>query len=224
MKNVKTKFPDKKYLKELIKNLEAKNAKRQSYVDKLLMHSGAVLNWIGDYITDENAVWKKEKLLIDKLYLTGTNPEWNRIVIDICGRSPKKLREYFQKYSIATKIFKDAVFENIPVLVRYDEGKYKMLDGMHRAVAAIRDGKKYIYAYVARINGKPKPKCEAHVIYDLLKAYQRGIHRDSKGLESSLLYLKKSYSNVERLLKNRFNKNWVHDREVQKIIKEVLQK
>lgn len=224
MKKNETKFPDNKYLKNLVKNLEAKNAKRQSNIDKLLMHSGAAMNWIADYITDDNVIWKKEKLLVDKLYLTGTNPEWNKIVIDICERSPKKLRKYFKDYPEASKIFKVAAFESIPVLVRYDEGKYKILDGMHRIIAAIRKGKKYIIGYVARIKNRPKPKCEAHVIYDILRAYQRGINKDSKRLETSLSYLKKSYNNVKWLLKNRFNENWVHDEKIQKIIKKVLKR
>jgi hypothetical protein len=219
-----TKFPYKKYLKKLVRNLEAKNAKRQSDIEKLMMHSGVVMNWIADYITDDNIVWKKEKLLIDKLYLTGTNPTRNKIIIDICERSPKKLREYFQKHPNKMKIFKEAVFQNIPILVRYDEKKYKVFDGMHRTIAAIREGKKYITAYVARIKGKPRPKCEAHVVYDLLKTYQRGINRDSKGLESSLRYLKRSYSNIEWLLKHRFNENWVHDRKINRIINNVLRK
>lgn len=219
-----TKFPDKKYLKELVRNLETKNAKRQSEIDRLLMHSGAAMNWIADYITDENVVWKKEKLLIDKLWLTGTNPKWNKIIIDTCERSPKKLRKYFKDNPRALKIFKEAVFESVPILVRYDEKKYKILDGMHRVIAAIRDNRKFIDAFTARIRHRPKPKCEAHVVYDLLRAYQRGINKDSKGLESSLSYLKKSYGNVEWLLKNRFNENWVHDEKIQKIIKKVLKR
>lgn len=134
------------------------------------------------------------------------------------------MRELFEKEPEAKNIFNDAIFDEVPILVRVDEEKYKVLDGMKRVIAAIRDGKTAIQAYVAEQNGIPKPKCEPHVVYDLLRAYQRGVNHDRTELISALVFLRKSYTNVDELLRNRFAKNWLPDDEMQEIIREALKK
>lgn len=74
-------FPDQKYLENLLQNLKAKTEKSLTEGDLLLMYSGAMLNWIGDFITDESVAWIKKELLLDDLFLTGTGPTWNEIII-----------------------------------------------------------------------------------------------------------------------------------------------
>lgn len=192
-------------------------------LEKLVTYCGANLNWVADYISDENIRWSKKTLSLDKLWLTGTGLEWNKIIIDKCERSPQKLRDLFHNDPSIVGLFSGAIFDNIPILVRFEENKYKVFDGMHRTIAAIRDGRKNIQAFVAAPKGKPKPKCEPHVVYDFLRSYQRKINTDRNGLITALRFLRHSYANVEDLLKNRFNKSYVHDDEIQKIIKEAFE-
>ena len=119
-------------------------------------------------------------------------------------------------------MFLDAKYEDIPILIRFEDDKYKVLDGMHRTIAAIREGKETIQAFIARSIGKPAPYCEPHVIYDFLRAYHRKMNLDRNGLIISLRFLRHSYANVDELLINRFNKQWVPDDEIQEIIQEAL--
>lgn len=216
-------FPDKEFLKALAGHLRSQIEahQRNKLSEQIVMYSGAALNWIADYITDENISWERETIFIDQLWLTGTNPEWNKIVIDKCQRSPRKLKEALRRPAIR-KIFKKAEFNPLPILVRYEDEKYKVLDGMHRVIGAILKGKKQIKAWIAMPQGKPSPRCEPHVVYDLLRAYQRGLNKDRKALLIALKFLKKSYGNVEGLLKHRFNKKWLPDDEIQEIIQEAL--
>ena len=209
------------YVKNLAKALEHKVAHYDPET-KVLMFSGAAMNWIGDFISDRNVRWAKKKLNLNALYLTGTNPAWNRIIIDKCGRSPEKLREFFHAKKNNAAVFRDAKYSSIPIMVRVDEGQYKVLDGMNRVIAAIRMNRKKINAYIASSAGKPRPVCENHVVYDLIKAHQRGINRDKKGLIAALRFLRKSYINVDSILRRRLDRRWLPDMELQKIIKEAL--
>jgi len=215
-------FPNKKYLSDLANQMKNKADEQQDVVDKILTNSGIGMNWIADYVTDETVSWTKEKLSMNSLWLTGTNPALNKIVIQTCERAPGKLREVLISDESVKELFSKFQYSDIPILVRLDDEKYKVLDGMKRVLAAIRDNKEEITAFVARQRGAPKPKCEPHVVYDLIRAYHRGINKDKEGLKTSLRFLKLSYANVEELLKNRFNKNWIPDDEIQGIIKEVL--
>jgi len=223
MKKIKgTSFPDKKLLMYLIDELVEKADTTQDPLEKLISHSNASMNWVSDYLMDETVRWKKKTLKVDNLYLTGTNPQWNEIIINRCERSPKKLRELIKSDKKIAKLFKDAKTKTTPILVRYDDTKYKLFDGMHRTVAAIRDGKKTINAYIAYPSKSPQIKCDPHIIYDLLKVYHKKITTDRKGLITSLRYLRKSYANVDDLLVNRFNISYVPSEEIQEIIREAL--
>ena len=218
----KTNFPDDEYLNKLVEHTRDKVNTYQTPLEQLVIYCSASMNWIADYITDENIMWSLETISTDKLYLTGTNPKWNSVIIEQCKRSPNKLQALIKNDPAMAKLFSEATFEELPILVRYDEDKYKVLDGMHRTIAAIREDKKTIQAFVAKPKGDPKPKCEPHVVYDLLKAYHRKINQDRQGLITALRFLRHSYANVEELLKNRFNKSWLPDDEIQEIIQEAL--
>ena len=215
-------FPDKKYLKSLLVT-DQKRFDSYSAEDKLLAFSGVFLNSVADFLLDDNIKWKKEKLKIDDLTLTGTNPTFNKIVLGKAKSSPAKLRELLGKKEIR-KIFGPLTVSTRPILVIYYNGEYRTFDGMHRVISALTKNKTYINAYVGRFKARPKPKCEPHLIYDLIRPYKRGLSKDRKGLITSLKYLKKTYSNVEALLKERFNSKYLKSREIQEIIKEVLKK
>ncbi len=214
-------FPDRKYLENLVDHLTRKTRQTNKLEDLLLMLSGGSLNWVADFILDESVSWEKRDIKVSDLYLTGTNPEWNKIVIEKAERSPGKLKQLFDDPEVV-ELFKDLTFEETPILIRFEDGKYKVLDGMHRSIAAIRDNRETISAYVGTQSGTFKPMCESHVIYDLIKGYQRSGYKDREGLVSALRFLKNNYVNVESLLRDRFNSQWVPDQQVQSVIKEVL--
>lgn len=220
--NVKSTFTDKKYIADLIEHLRKTTS--QTPLEELVTLSGVRMNWISDYITDPSTKWKKQSISIDSLTLTGTNPKWNKIVIEKCGRSLIKLRQIFNSAPNTKKIFNRVHYSNIPILVRREGNQLKVLDGMKRVIAAILAGDKNINAFIAKPSLKrAMPKCEPHVVYDLLKAYQRGLNKDKKGLIMALRFLRKSYGNVPNLLKERFCFAWIPDKEMQAIIKKALE-
>lgn len=217
-----TNFPDPKFLNNLIEHLQKRANSSQKPLEKLLTFSGVAMNWVADYIIDQNILWSKETLLLDSLYLTGTNPEWNKVIIDQCHRNPQVLRKLLNSDPNVLKLFSTAKFDETPILVRYDDDNYKVLDGMHRTIAAIRSNKKEIQAFVARINGLPQSQCEPHVVYDFLRAYQRGLYTNRQQLVDALRFLRHSYVNVDDLLRNRFGPSLLSNAEIQSIIQEVL--
>lgn len=216
-----TTFPDEGYLHSLITH-QAEKTNLLTPLEKIQMYSGARMDWIADYLTDRSLTWTLQDISVESLYLTGTNPHWNAVIIDQCGRSVQRLRELMHADPAVAALFSDAKADPLPILVRYEDEKYKVLDGMHRVVASIRDGVATIPAYVARRSGKPQTFCEPHVVYDLMKAYHRGLNPDRAGLVQALRFLRQSYRNVESLLRERFIKAWVPDDEIQTIIREAL--
>lgn len=214
-------FPE-KYLETLAKNHQQKVLGRlKDPTDRLLMYSGALLNWVGEYINDESISWSLEKVPLEKIILTGTSPEWNEITIVKAERSPKKLRELF-KSSRIRELFKEAKFTDVPILIRETEGQLKVLDGMKRVIAAARDGIDEVKAYIGRRRGKPEPKVEPHVIYDFIRAYQqrRGNEEDFK---ASVRFLVNGYSNTRKLLEERFSIDWVGDDKTVRLIREAIE-
>jgi hypothetical protein len=208
------------YLEGLEKNLRGKLETDMDPAQRILMYSGARLNWIGEYINDESVHWELKHVPVDNLTLTGTSPEWNAIIIDRAEKSPTKLRLLMKDSSIA-EMFKNSEFVDIPILVRNEEGTLKILDGMNRAIAAVRDGIDEIQAYIGTREGHNEPIVEAHVVYDFLKAYQQG-RGTEEDLRGGLRFLLDAYSNVRELLNKRFSPDWVRDERLQKIIQDVL--
>ena len=220
--HMNTTFPDKEYLQKLVEHLRTQYEEHHDVVDELVMLAGATLKWDGDFFTDANVQWSKEEVRIDDVTLTGLGPEWNAIVIDRCQRDPKQLRALLQSDSAVAEMAAKLPVGDMPILVRVDGEKKKTLDGMKRVIAAIRDGRENIEAFVARTTGTPKPECEAHVVYDLLRSYDRGINTDRKSLIAALQYLRKSYSNVDTLLRERFGPGWIYNDDIRAIIEEAL--
>lgn len=215
-------FPDQQYLGRLLKRMQKKAMKAQSPLTQLSAATGTLLNWVGYYLTDPAMQWRKEDLAVDALWLTGTWPGWNAVILDRCERSPFRLRELIRQEPEVAQLFADAPADKEAILVRFEDGKYKVLDGMDRAVAAIRDGAVAISAFIATPTGPPKTQCEPHVAYDLIAAYQRGLNRDREGLVAALRFLIAAYANISELLRTRFISSWLPDNDIQKIIREVL--
>lgn len=219
----KNDFP-REYLEGLAKNHKEKVEERlQDPSERLLMYSGALLNWVGEMINDDSIKWELETVPLGKIEMTGTSPEWNEITLKRAERNPLKLRELFKEDKSLKEVFKNSTFTDVPILIRETEdGKLKVLDGMNRVIAAARDGIDNIRAYVGRKNGESKTKVEAHVIYDIIRGFQLrgGSQEDFKAAIRQLLH---TYSNTKDLLENRFNINWVSDEKVQKLIKEAIE-
>lgn len=216
----KSDFPD-EYLKGLEENHRQKVEQALNPAERLLLYSGARLNWVGEYINDESIHWQLENIPVDNLTLTGTSPEWNAIIIDRAEKNPQKLRALLKEPDVAA-MFTNSQYIDIPILVRKEENKLKVLDGMNRTIAAIRDGISEIRAYVGTREGKPSPIVEPHVLYDFIRAFQQrgGNVEDFKG---GLRFLIDSYSNARDVLTNRLGPEWIRDEKIQQIIKEVIE-
>lgn len=221
---IKNNFPDQEHLKNLVDHQIEVIKKDLSLEAQLAMCSGALLNWKFDFLSDKNTKWSEpQELQIDDLTLTGVNPIWNEYTIKQAERSPKKFRKLLEENSDIKDKLKAAKFIDIPILVRIQDEKLMLLDGMKRTVGAIFEGRKTIRAYIATSNDSPKPQCELHVIYDILRAYNRGINKDLEGLKATLKFLNHTYSNVEMALKERFNGEWENNPKLQAVITEVLE-
>lgn len=213
-------------LQKMTGRLQDRFEKRWTEGLKLLAYTGGLLNWIGDYITDENINWSKQFIGIDNLRLTGTTPEFNEIIIHKCQRDPKKLRQIINANEKVRDLFGDLDYDpDDPILLRYENKIYHVLDGMYEVVAAIRDGYEELEVYIATpTSGRPRPYCEPHLIYDLLRPYQRGYNQDTAGLIAALRYVKNSYCNAEELIRKRFSDQWIVDnKKIHSAIKQVLE-
>jgi hypothetical protein len=76
----KSDFPT-EYLVGLEKNHKDKVERALDTTEKLLMYSGARLNWVGEYVNDESVHWRLQTIPVDNLTLTGTSPEWNAVIL-----------------------------------------------------------------------------------------------------------------------------------------------
>lgn len=220
---IETTFPDQQYLESLAKQLEDKAMAGLSSMDKIMIFGNVAMNWLPDLLSDQNIKWRKTKIKVKELVLTGTNPIWNSIIIDKCQRSPEKFQQFLSENPDQIRLFSEAIFDNTPIMIREESDKsLRVLDGMHRTIAAIRDGFEEIEAFIGTNTNAAKPQCEPHLIYDLLRSYQRQINTDKAGLITSIKYLRKAYSNVDELLRNRFSKSWIPNDEIQAIIQAAL--
>jgi hypothetical protein len=168
---------------------------------------------------------------LDQIVLTGMYGELNEILIKRCRRNPKKLQELMKKSPKVEKLIKKhASYKKLPIIVRHDEEnigtKYKVLDGMNRVLGKIVKNEEKFKAYYPLNEFDHLPICEPHVIYDLIRGYQRNA-RDKKGKEQlyeALCLLARTYENVIPLLKERFGPERVFEDDVQEVIKRVLTK
>ncbi len=216
-----------KYIKNLA---DHEDEKSKSFLDsrkRILVNAGIRLNWIGDFIANPKIKYKKVKISVDNILFTGTNPEWNKVLIGQCRKSVKKFKELIKKNLEIKKRFACEVsYSNVPILIRGpdERGFFRVFDGMHRFVGAVLKSKKTVMAYVPISEQKHLPICEAHVVYDLIRGFQRHA-KDKQGkieLYHALKLLARTYENVVELLEYRFNYTYVADEKVQEIIRRVI--
>lgn len=216
------------YIKKLANTEEKKSESyKHDSRHRISVHSGVLLNWLGDYFANPNIKWEKVSLSVKNILMTGVDPEWNKLFIKKCERKSEKLTKLIAKdLGLKGRIMKWVNSSKNPniILVRKDKDKYKVLDGMHRFVKQILEGKEEIKVYAPTNEISELPHCEPHVVYDLIRGFQRNAY-DKKGetqLRNALALLSRTYGNVNQLLKNRFNKDWISDKKVQKIIEAII--
>jgi hypothetical protein len=218
----------KQYLKELAKHEKEKCGKYLEDPRKaILVHAGIALNWLGDFFANENIKWEKQIVDVNDIIFTGTNPKTNEILLQKCARKPSRLVPYLKEHPEDKEyLLSEASYSDKPILLRISEGKYKVVDGMHRFVGSVLQEKDEIEAYVAINESEILPVCEPHVVYDLIRGFIRNA-KDDEGKEDlfhSLKLLSRTYSNVDKLLKERFNSKYESDEDVQEVISKVINK
>lgn len=216
-----------KYLKGLANHEENKS---EDYLsdprNKILVNAGIHLNWLGDFFANSNIKWEKRVISIDDILFAGTNPDLNKILIDRCERSPRKLLDLANRVKNVEEFLKEVLYyREEPILLRRQDDKYIVLDGMHRFTSMVLDGEESVEVYVPVNEFEELPYCESHVIYDLIRGYLRNA-RDKEGWEAlkyALKLLLRTYGNVETLLRERFNENYVFQTDVREVIEEILE-
>lgn len=190
--------------------------------------SGISLGYIADCVMQDGLLWNEKEIALKDLWLSRTNPIWDAIIVNRCSRSAENLKDFIESNPQDSKIFPDQTFCDLPILVKFEGDKYKVLDGMKRVIAAIKTGRSTIGAFVSEEIPLPKKfpegehKCEARVIYSLLNAYQLGINKDKDALIAALRFLRQSYDNVSYLLRHRFSESWFQGAEMKEVIEESL--
>lgn len=195
----------------------------------LLVTAGINLNWLGDFFANKNINWEKKAFKLDQIVLTGMYGELNEILIKKCQRNPRKVQETMAQDGHIKKVVEEnASYQDLPIIVRNDEDrmgqKYKVLDGMNRMLGKIVKNTDEFEAYYPTNEFDYLPLCEPHVIYDVIRGYIRHA-RDEKGrkqLYHALSLLVRTYENTATLLKERFGPKNVFEKDVQKVIIEVL--
>lgn len=215
-------FPDDDYFRDFVKFELAKTEKTNTDMDNMLMSAGAQLKWVGDIFSDDGWQWEKKTMTIDQLTLTGVSPDFNLIVIDRAKRSPVALRQIISAEPLVRKQLTQFQHDPRPILVRHDGPALKVLDGMGRVLAAIRDRDQKIEGYIGTPPAVLKPHCEPHVVYDLLRPYEQKRTTNVDGLIAALRYLRATYANVDDLLRKRFGPEWVKNEDVQIVIRHAL--
>lgn len=219
---------NKKYLEKLVEH-EMWTYFREYCSDTkqaLVLLGWVALNSIGDYLWSDQAQFNSMEVSINQITFTWTSPEINEILLDVCKWSPACLEELIQKNrAIKMKLKSWASFWEEEVLLRKTwKSSYKSFDWMHRIVWHILQWKTKIKAYVLMNEWKFMPNCEPHVIYDIIKAYHRSdkSDQDAKDFIWALRLLWKYTWNAKNIIENRFNKNYLKDKDIQKLISESL--
>jgi hypothetical protein len=215
------------YLESLADHEDEKSRSLLDPRGRILVNAGVRLNWIGDFVANEKIGYEKAVVPLEKIKFSGASKKWNKILLGECGKSVEKFRELMARDELVRDMFAaEASFGEEPILLRGPgkEGYYVPVDGMHRLVGAILQGRESISAFVPVDEVACLPICEAHVVYDLIRGFQRHA-KDEQGkteLYHALKLLARTYENVVGLLKNRFDVEHVPDEEVQKIIGRVI--
>lgn len=215
------------YLQDLASHESFKTNTTLDSRQKILVNAGVQLNWMGDFLANPKIEYQRLEVPLNKIQFTATEPEWNEILMIKCDASIQKFQDLIlADETLKEKFNQEASFGEEPILLvgPNNQGFYRPFDGMHRLVGAAINRKETISAYVQIKENDHLPICEAHVIYDLIRGFQRNA-KDNQGkieLYHALKLLARTYENVISLLKNRFGPERIHDEDVQEVLKSVI--
>jgi hypothetical protein len=111
-------------------------------------------------LSDPRFFWKKRRIPVKDVFLTGMSPLMDEYIIKRCDRDPRVFGEMWKKDKrMRDKIRKSGFSahserDHFPVFVVCVDGKYRVFDGMRRTLLAVIGNKEYITAWV----GYPKRK------------------------------------------------------------------
>ncbi|HPN67413.1 MAG TPA: hypothetical protein PLZ62_02040 [bacterium] len=188
---------------------------------KLAVYSEARLNWVNAIISDDYYDWEQEELLIANLQLTGTIPEYNKIIIDKCERSPVKFAAYLKREN-CYDLFVCNNKSNETILIEYRDGKYYVLHGMYHVIKLIINGQDKLTAWIGHNSFQiKKPNVEPSVAYFFLREYRRGTipQKEKEHLLETLRLIYQYTNNGPRLLGDDGRLGW--ENAMQKLINEI---
>ena len=215
------------YIDQLFEKNKLKVLSRYDTRQLIMMLSGAQLNWAGDYLGNPAIPLRIQNLKHEEITMTGTHKEWNDVLKVRCKGRPQAFLDLIEgDPSIIEGFLRPGLDYSVPLFTRYNpsENTYRIFDGMHRFVNQLIEGKREFISVVYDESDKHLPWCEEHVVYDLIRAYQKNAHdEDGKNqLKQALILILRSYGNAEEALKKRIEA-LDHDDLSRIVLREALQ-
>jgi hypothetical protein len=194
----KSSFPDEHYLEREAVSMFQRMLREHGGEATFCALSDLLLQWQGAYIADQSQEWGLKVVAIDELVLTGMDPEWNKIIIEQCARSPRKLREALKADEQLHNRLLGLPKNPEPIMVREEHGRMLVLSGMHRTIAAIGRGEEVIHAFVGRRHGHIALQSHPSHVYEFCRAYHIGA-LDKDGLVAVLRVVAGAFANAEEM-------------------------
>lgn len=213
-------------------------------LERLLMRQGEVSFWnllagisedwklksVFRILSDPRFSWRKKKIPVRNIILTGMSPLMDEYIIKKCGRSPitfgemwkkdKKMRDKIRKSGFSAH----SELDHFPIFVIHEDGKYKVFDGMRRTLLAIIGNKQYVAAWVGDMKRKNgKPIISEGFCYVLSKVYKGG-KRTKKQNDAFVevgRIISKEYGNGREVLETRIG-GWSHDEYIKEIFERMI--
>ncbi len=209
-------------------------SKRQGEVSFWNLLAGVSEDWklksVFRVLSDSRFSWKKKKIPVRGIILTGMSPLMDEYVIKKCDRSPiafgemwkkdKKMRDKIKKSGFSAHSERD----HFPIFVAHEDGKYKVFDGMRRTLLAIIGNKRYITAWVGDMKRKnEKPIISEGFCYVFSQIYKNG-KRTKKQNDAFVevgKIISKEYENGRDVLRTRIG-GWSHDGRIKEIFERMI--
>jgi hypothetical protein len=182
------------------------------------------LNAIFRVLSDDKFEWRRKRIPIKNLVLTGMSPTINFYTIKY-DRDPLKFKEaWFKDGKMRRVITKAGVspFKEkciFPIFVYEDKGKYSVFDGMHRTLIALISNKKEMDAWVGKPKNKNgKPLISRGFAYILSRIYAES-ERTPKTEQAMKVILKtivQNRRNGKEVFRERIAK-WSHDKKIKEL-------
>jgi hypothetical protein len=178
-------------------------------------------------LSDTKYKWRREKVALEKIVLTGMSPAIDRYTIKKFQRSPIRFREAWirnekmRKDILATGFGYHKERDHFPIFLHESDDGLRVFDGMRRTLLAAIEGKKYLDAWVGRVtNPKGKPLISGGFAYVFSQVYFRALKREGQRINKPFIkvgrIISKEYRNANDVFKNRIAR-WNQNKEVKKV-------